>query len=297
MVNLINEKNTLWLKDLPKNANHLNLSSIRQLEQSINFRSFSIKYVIDGCEKYKVNDNRYKVENGEYLLANAQSEGYIEIDSKKPVIGMCIDIESEMISEIAAQQIRPDTPFPDIDLAGFFHTENFLDNKYKDTDTFLGKALNELGTKLLSVENTPAILSKELFYTLAENLVQDHLSIFKQLNNVNKVKPSTRKDLYRRVLVGKAFLDVHFLEPISIETVAREAAISEYYFFKLFKTIYQITPYNYLINKRMEMAVSLICEHQMNVTDVALNCGFSDIHTFSKVFKKAYGCAPSRFML
>src|SRR5690606_31261798 len=176
-------------------------------------------------------------------------------------------------------------------------TENFLDNKYKDTDTFLGKALNELGTKLLSVENTPTILSKELFYTLAENLVQDHLSIFKQLNNVDKVKPSTRKDLYRRVLVGKAFLDVHFLEPISIETVAREAAISEYYFFKLFKTIYQITPYNYLINKRMEMAVSLICEHQMNITDIALNCGFSDIHTFSKVFKKTYGCAPSRFML
>lgn len=297
MINLINERNTLWLQDLPKNANLLNLSSIKQIEEAFNFRSFSIKYVVDGCEKYRVNDNRYKVDKGEYILANAQYEGHIEIDSDKPVIGMCIDIEPQLIAEIAALQIRPDTPFPDTDLADFFHSENFLDNKYKDTDTYLGQSLKELASKLLSKENTPTILSKELFYTLAENLVQDHLSIFKQLNNVDKVKASTRKDIYRRVLAGKAFLDAHFLEPILIETVAKEAAISEYYFFKLFKTIYQITPYNYLINKRMEMAVSLICENKMNITDIALTCGFADIHTFSKVFKKMYGCAPSRFML
>ncbi|OJU72585.1 MAG: hypothetical protein BGO09_08755 [Bacteroidetes bacterium 47-18] len=296
MVNLINEKNILGLRELPRNANILNLSTLRQFEESFDFRSFSVKYVVDGCEKYTVNDNRYRVEKGEYIVANAQYEGHVEVDSKYPVIGLCIDIEPEIISEIAALHIRPDTPFPDAGLAFFFHTDNFLDNKYKDADTHLGKVLKELGAKLLSAEDTPTVLSKELFYTLAENLVQDHISIFRQLNNVDKVKSSTRKDLYRRVLAGKAFLDNHFTEPISIGTVAKEAAISEYYFFRLFKTIYHITPYNYLVNKRMELAVSLICKHRMSVTDVAFNCGFPDIHTFSKVFKKTYGCAPSRFV-
>lgn len=296
MVNLINEKNILELRELPRNANILNLSTLRQFEESFDFRSFSVKYVVDGCEKYTVNDNRYRVEKGEYIVANAQYEGHVEVDSKHPVIGLCIDIEPEIISEIAALHIRPDTPFPDAGLAAFFHTDIFLDNKYKDADTHLGKVLKELGTKLLSAEGTPTVLSKELFYTLAENLVQDHISIFRQLNNVDKVKSSTRKDLYRRVLAGKAFLDNHFTEPISIETVAKEAAISEYYFFRLFKTIYHITPYNYLVNKRMELALSLICKHRMSVTDVAFHCGLPDIHTFSKIFKKRYGCAPSRFV-
>ncbi|MCW5911015.1 MAG: helix-turn-helix transcriptional regulator [Cyclobacteriaceae bacterium] len=297
MINFINEKNVLGLRDLPKNTNLLNLSSIKQIEGPLNFRSFSIKYVVDGCEKYKVNDNRYKVDKGEYILANAQYEGYVEIDSDKPVIGICIDIEPQLIAEIASLHVRPDTPFPDTDLADFFHSENFLDNKYKDTDTFLGKSLRELASKLLPKNDRPTFLSKELFYTLAEDLIQDHLSVFKQLNNVDKVKASTRKDIFRRVLAGKEFLDAHFLEPILIETAAKEAAISEYYFFKLFKRIYQITPYNYLIKKRMEMAVSLICENKINITDIALTCGFIDIHTFSKLFKKMYGCAPSRFML
>ncbi len=296
MVNLINESNVLELRDLPRNASMLNLSSLRQFEESFNFRSFSIKYVVDGCERYKVNDNRYSVAKGEYIVANAQYEGHVEIDSRNPVIGLCIDIEPEIISEIAALQIRPDTPFPDADLAGFFHTDNFLDHKYRDADTHLGKVLKELGAKSLAVDNTPAILSKELFYTLAESLVQDHIGIFKQLNNVDRVKSATRKDLYRRVQAGKTFLDNHFTEPIPIAAAAKEAAISEYYFFRLFRTIYHTTPYNYLVHKRMELAVSLICRHQMKVTDVALHCGFSDIHTFSKVFKKTYGCAPSRFV-
>lgn len=297
MFNLINDENALRLHDLPTNANLFNLSTLRQFEESFHFRSFSIKYVIEGCENYIVNGNRYQVAKGEYLLANALCEGHLAIDSKEPVIGLCIDIEPQIISEVAALQMRPDTAFPDIGLALFFHTDSFLDNKYQVGGTALGSTLSEIGLRSLSTDSRPEILSKELFYRLAEDIVRDHLGLFRQINDMDKVKASTRKDLYRRVLKGRSFLDAHFTENISMEAVAKEAAISEYYFYRLFKKIYHTTPYNYLLNKRLEMASRLIGQHKMNITDVAYCCGFSSIHTFSKMFKKKYGRPPSHLML
>jgi AraC-like DNA-binding protein len=69
---------------------------------------------------------------------------------------------------------------------------------------------------------------------------------------------------------------------------------------KLFKKETGLTPHEYLLKSRMELAKSIICsgvENQYSrytVSQVAEMCGFSEPLYFSRVFKKYFGYPPSQ---
>ena len=102
----------------------INFSTLSELYCVAPFRSFSVKYVCRGTEKYHVNGNKYTVEDGQYLLANHFSEGFVEIDNT--VRGICIDVAPDVLSEVVASYRRPDTFIADPGLDTFLIPLIFL---------------------------------------------------------------------------------------------------------------------------------------------------------------------------
>lgn len=292
MYNLIQQQKNIILNDLPKGKNMTNFSILNDLSQELTFRAFSIKYVLDGCEKYEVNRSNYYVTSGEYLLANTFCEGKAVVDSPSFVKGICIDIAPNFLAEVFSNFIQPDTPIPDIQLDTFFNTEEFLENKYQAQHTQLGKTLTEIGHIFLKNPFQSYQLEHDFYFTLAENIVADHAPIITQLYNINTVKHSTRKDLYRKVWQGRAFIDNNLPEAIQIPEVAKYAGLSAYHFFRLFKTTFGITPQQYLIQIRLAKAWNLLKTGNYTVTEASHEVGFADIHSFSKTFKKQFAISP-----
>lgn len=289
------EQSNISLGELPRNGSLINYSLLRELKTvPVIFRSFSVKYVLEGCERYTVNGKRYPVTNGEYLLANAHSEGSVEIDSDHIVKGLCIDIAPEILSEVVASFMRPDTPLPDSDLDRFFTTADFFENRYPTERTQVGIFLQELGSELSASPHEKREFNKEFYYTLSEKLVADHIPVFRQLKSIPTVKAETRKELLRRVTAGKAFMDKQWMSQLYMEQVALECGLSEYHFFRLFKAVFGISPHQYLIRIRLEKSLNMLQSRSYSVSETAFLCGFSDIHSFSKAFKKQYGMAPTK---
>jgi len=281
---------------LATGGNSLNYSLIKELDTRINFRSFSIKYVIDGTEKYFVNGKCYEVNQGQYLLANDKCEGSIIVENRGVVRGVCIDIANSLLSEIAGSRIQSGIPFPDADLDKFFVGENFLENKYDSSKTALGPILTQLGNILSNNPLDGYEINHEMYFAIAECIVQDQLPIYRSLSSINKIKSETRKELYRRLLRGKDYLDNNIAEKVCINAAARFAALSEYYFFRLFRASFGISPQQYLISKRLSEAVLLIESGNYSLSEVSIAVGFSDIYSFSKCFKNHFGCPPSKFV-
>lgn len=281
------------MNTLPKGSNLINFSMFTELLSSAIFRSFSIKYVLAGTEQYTINNRVYRVFQGEYLLVNNYCEGSVYIESPTVVKGLCIDIAPHILSEVTASIRRPDTPYADIALDTFFATPNFLENKYCTANTQLGTLLQHMAAYLDTDPLANHQFSKEFYFTLAEKIVADHIPIVHQLAALRVVKPLTRKELYRKTSIGKEFIDTHFRENPPIERVAKEAGLSEYHFFRLFKALYAITPHQYGLQRRLETANALLKSGQQSISDIALEVGFSDIHSFSKAFKKHFGASPS----
>ncbi len=268
-------------------------SMLKEFEHNIKAANFSIRYVIDGCEKYTLREEDYHVKSGEYLLGNQFSNGKIEINSKEFVKGICIGVMPEILSEVVASYIKPDTAICDIELDTFFTTTSFLENKYSAASTALGKFLGQLNTVISNDPFFEYDFGKEFYFSLSEKIVQDHIPIFKQLQSIKSIKETTKKELFKRISRGKEFVDSCFTSGIDIQRIASEAQVSQYHFFRLFKTIYGVSPYQYILSKRLELGHRLLLEQQNGISDIADLVGFSDIFSFSKAFKKHFGVAPS----
>lgn len=295
MIHLFNEhKNSLDVIRI--NQNSLIFSSLRAYYQPVKAEGFAIKYVVEGVERYKLNYKNYPIETGKYLLTNDTYEGNVEVEADKNVKGICINITPAIIAEVLASQRRPDTAYTDSELGQFFTSSHFLENQYSDTQTQVGRLLRNLTNKVYQNELSKQDVVKEFFYTISEKIIEDQIPVFKQLQAIPGIKPATKKDLYRRLQRGKEFIDSYFSMPLSIDTVAQEACMSEYHFFRLFKLIFGISPNQYLIRKRLEFGKNILLQDRYSVSNAAIEAGFSDIYTFSKAFKKHFGVSPSHFV-
>ncbi len=92
------------------------------------------------------------------------------------------------------------------------------------------------------------------------------------------------------------FIQAHLSEDISLETMATEADISQYYFARLFKQSTGYSPYQYLIKCRIERAKQLMMFRQESITDIAVQVGFSSQSQFGRHFKRLTGMTPKQFL-
>jgi AraC family transcriptional regulator len=91
------------------------------------------------------------------------------------------------------------------------------------------------------------------------------------------------------------YIQTHLSEDIALEDLAKAAGISQFYFARLFKQSMRITPHQYVIRQRIELAKQLLKQTDYNVTDVALLCGFAHPSHLSRHFQRLVGISPRAF--
>jgi len=83
--------------------------------------------------------------------------------------------------------------------------------------------------------------------------------------------------------------------PLSVREVAREAAMSPFHFIRQFESVFGATPHQFRIQSRLERAKHLLAISDYSVTDVCMEVGFSSLGSFSSLFTRRFGTAPSAY--
>ena len=84
-------------------------------------------------------------------------------------------------------------------------------------------------------------------------------------------------------------------EPVRLEEIAAEVGLNMRYFISLFREETGLPPHQYQMALRVETARQLMQMSDMNLSEIALNAGFSDQSHFSRLFKRCYGFTPGLF--
>lgn len=89
------------------------------------------------------------------------------------------------------------------------------------------------------------------------------------------------------------YLNENYMYDLSMEEIASYTGRSLATFKRDFAKVSDLTPQKWIIKRRLEAAHELMKSGNRKVTEVCFDVGFKNLSHFSKVYKQAYGCAPS----
>lgn len=88
-------------------------------------------------------------------------------------------------------------------------------------------------------------------------------------------------------------MEREFIRPWTLKELARLAYLSPSRFSAVFKQTVGVSPVEYLISIRIKHAVRLLESSNMQIIEIALECGFRNLSNFYRLFKSSTGYAPS----
>jgi AraC-like DNA-binding protein len=102
-------------------------------------------------------------------------------------------------------------------------------------------------------------------------------------------------DVFRRLCAARQLLIEEAGEPLSIEAVARASGMSPFHFSRRFDAVFGVTPHQARIAARLDRAKLLLAGGEHSVTEVCFEIGFSSLGSFSALFARRVGEAPSSY--
>jgi AraC-like DNA-binding protein len=97
----------------------------------------------------------------------------------------------------------------------------------------------------------------------------------------------------RQVIRVEGYIEQNWDQPVSIEELATIAGASVRSIYRTFKQSRGYTPQDFARQVRLRHARMMLQESPLSITEIALNCGFSDASHFSREYQRAFGQRPS----
>lgn len=82
---------------------------------------------------------------------------------------------------------------------------------------------------------------------------------------------------------------------LKIAALAEKLELSSPHFCRLFKQTTGLSPYRYILLQRIELAKQLLASKNLNLSDIALRCGFYDQSHFNLQFRNHTGMTPKDY--
>ncbi|WP_241247438.1 helix-turn-helix transcriptional regulator [Lactobacillus acetotolerans] len=108
---------------------------------------------------------------------------------------------------------------------------------------------------------------------------------------------SKRRKIYiiDRLQFITQFVNNHYKEKISLDEIANKCNVTKEYLSRFFKREMEMTVNVYINNVRAQYAHEELLSKKTNLTEVALDNGFSGVRTMNRTFKKLYGKTASQY--
>lgn len=255
----------------------------------------SLKCAFGGTENYNFGGMTYKVQSNSYLILNEgrRYSSWID-DGGVSVESFCLFFSHQYAADIAR--------------AMSLGHKTLLDNPNvqakDDIPHFAEKLYPQQGQIAVLLAETRALLKNGIDDSLlleqqARTIMQAMYSIHQEtaviVERIDAVRSSTRMELYRRVEYAREYMEAEFRSALTLKHIASLACLSVHHFVRLFKAVYSMPPYEYLIRKRIDYACTLLRETHLSITEIGGRVGFESLSTFSRMFSRYCGCSPSAY--
>ena len=229
---------------------------------------------ISGKAAYHIEGKAYQLKPWDILLVNRHAIHRPEIDHSVPYERFILWIQNDIPWQelLKCFQKANDRSY------NLVRLNSALQEKMKDI-------LFELENSAKSDEYGKEILTQSLFLQFMVYLNR----IFLEKQYIFDKKSYTFDSQIANIL---QYINHNLKEDLSVETLAAKYYVSKYHLMRKFKEETGYTLHNYIVNKRLLMARTLISEG-MPVLKAAQESGFAEYSTFSRAYRRQFKTSPS----
>lgn len=224
-------------------------------------RIIALEYIVTGSEILKINGREYiAVKNDGILLTKGSSHEYFLPKNEL--------LEKEWIvfdGSLAEEMIRlyvPDNEycFKNCNFAHFFQEINRIKKNYGDNYDKLTDNL--------------AVVIHRMFIHIKNSLSENNYSLAQKVQR---------------------YLDANVELKIDMDDLSEKFNYSKNQIIRVFKEEYNVTPYRYFKERKVDVAKLYLSNTSIPVNDIAKQLAFSDQNYFSSEFKRITGLSPTRY--
>lgn len=131
-------------------------------------------------------------------------------------------------------------------------------------------------------------LSEDYINEKTELILHD---IFRSLSK----KCRKKSEEFDEIAKIRKYLDVNMNRIVTVKEMGDQIYRSPDYVIKHFSAEIGMTPYQYFLKRKMQIAQKLLSDTALPVKEVAEQLGYTDAHYFSGLFKKEFGMPPGKY--
>lgn len=241
-----------------------------------------------GKSAIKVGSKNTIIPEGYFYITNQDQHYTLEIDKREEAETFNIHFGEQFVNDVFGSISSPINKILDEGCQSHeVHPSFFNRLCYRD------EQINVLLQQLQQATNV--MQYEDILGTLLSHLYKEDRSVIKQAKDIPVTKSSTREEIIKRLLLAVDYIYTFYSMPISIDDVAGVSCLSKFHFIRLFKIIYNQSPYQFINDVRVRKARELLIHSHLSVREVGTSVGFTDASTFSKMFYKKLGAYPSQF--
>jgi AraC family transcriptional regulator len=253
----------------------------------------SVKCVLRGEEMHEVRGGaRYAVTPDRYLLLNHGQQYGSWIAPNAEAETFSIFFRQELVGEAARALTERTAALLDRP-EGSWGAVRFYEGLY-DHDELVTPAIDSIRATMEAGLSDDTSLEEQL-RILLERLLHRHLEIEGEIDGLPAARATTRRELYRRLIRARDFLDSSLDQAVDLGAAARVACLSPHHFLRSFKAAFGLTPHQYLTRARIERAKKLLRETHLSVKEICFSVGFESLGPFSSLFRRHAGESPAHF--
>ncbi len=251
------------------------------------------KVFLWGGEFHEFDRNKIAVSGENFLVLNSGQQVKCYADEEQEIESLSVFFADDFAEKVLSSITFDDDKL--LDNYDHFNPQSiyFFEKLYPYSKEI--KSITEKIKKLKQQKRNAEIAMEEQLHLLMEQLLCEHRNLKSNIDKLPFAKPSTRIEIFRRLNRAKDFIDSCFSQNITLVDLAQISCMAEHHFLRHFKNAFDITPHQYITQRRLNEAKMLLRKTEKPVSMIIHMIGFECPSSFGRLFKQYTSYTPIGF--
>lgn len=224
-------------------------------------RNFILEHIISGKGYCIIDDKKYTISAGDTYLLKAGENCEYFADKDDPYHKVWVNFNGKLPAELINLYSLKDSIYKNVNLSPLF------EKLFK---------LDEVSVNFTQIQFEATAIITEMLMLLAKSINTN--------KNITKLAAKIADELCQSIN-----------KPYSLDELSKKLFISKSEIIRQFKKSYNITPYQYLIEIKINYAKIMLKNNTRSITEISEHLGFNSPYHFSNTFKQKTGISPIKY--